>query len=1038
MTDQLDREAVPPSSARRRYLTILFADLSDSARLAAAMEAEDYADLLARLRRAFDEVIPKHGGTIVQILGDGVLASFGYPEAREDDGRRATEAALDLHDLVRRLQPDFPLAAKHALRLHTGIHSGLVLLDEGDALSGRMRLFGNAVNIAARLSSAAETDQILVSQETLGAESHFFQTDAGHVVTLQGIADPVTALGIIGRAPVGTRFEARSKRGLTPFVGRRAELGTLMQNLNDTIAGKPRFVAMVAPAGLGKTRLAEEFLARAAALDCQIHRGYCESYLSAEPMQPFLQMLRTLGGLNYGMSAALAAEGLQETLLRIAPALIPGLPVLLRALSLSLPAPGEKGAARSAPENTASAMAKLFEALAAAKPVVLFIDDWQWADAATRQILGAIRGLDHCSILVLLATREPAPGDIGLRDAQIVNLIPFSGEEADRTIAQLLPGWNTFTVAEIRDYAGGNPLFVEELCHSAAHDHPDRRSGRALSGKAWLDKLIEARVERLPAPQIELVRTAAVIGNVIPIRVLESITGCGADHPLVLALAEQDLIYPGEQQGTLRFKHGIARDVIYESVGLRQRKAMHMQIAEALRQLVSSGLEEELYEPLAYHYAAGGQATEAARYAELAGDKAMAASALDRAQVQYLAALAAIDLIEPSASNYQRWMVIVHRLALASVFDPSWERVEVLLRAVDLAAAHDDRHARARAEYWVGSNLYALGESGQAIRHLDIALDCALCVDDAPLLTAIRATLGQACAAACDYDKAIMLLDEAVNVGHAHRSRSRPGMAFAYALACKASVLGDRGLFDEAEQCFDDALAGIRGAGHEVEGSILCLRSCVLLWQGRWDDARQCALDAQQVAERVKSLYLYAMSLSLGAHAAWTAYGSTASLQALADATSWLESRERGLFISLNHGWLAQGMAAAKQWQAARQHAARALSRGRRQDRIGEAMACRAMARASAAGQSRKPAQHYLTLAMDNALSRGSPHEMAVTQLCDAEIRAARGERAGTAALLDKAEAAFEAMKMAWHLGSARRLRRELETPRSSGWTLPI
>ena len=414
-------------------------------------------------------------------------------------------------------------------------------------------------------------------------------------------------------------------------------------------------------------------------------------------------------------------------------------------------------------------------------------------------------------------------------------------------------------------------------------------------------------------------------------------------------LTEQDLIYPGEQRGTLRFKHGIARDVIYHSVGLHQRKALHKRIAETLKQQASSGLEEEFYEPLAYHYAASGQSAEAARYAELAGDKAMTASALDRAQIHYLAALQAIDLSEMSDDKYRRWMQIAQRLALACVFDPSREQLEVLRRAVDLAVGHHDVEATARAEYWTGYIYYALGESGQAVPHLEIALKHARSVGDARLAKQIGATLGQACAAACEYDKAIVLLDEAIDAKRKHRRSNRPAVGFAYTLACKASVLGDRGKFEEAYQCFDEALAAICGSGHEVEGSVLCWRSGVLLWQGRWEDARHSALGAQRVAERVKSHYLYAMSLSLGAYATWRREGVAASLQTIVDATSWLEGRERGLFISLNYGWLAEGMVAVKRWRAARRHAAYALTRGRSHDRIGEAMAFRAMARASAA-----------------------------------------------------------------------------------------
>ena len=158
--------AVP--SARRRYLTLLFADLSESTALADLMEAERYGEMLGELRRIFREVIPRHGGMLVRAQGDGILAMFGYPDAREDDGRRATEAALELHEAVRGLRVAGKLPGGRTLSLHSGVHAGLVLVADGDMELGRFELLGSVPNIAARLSDQAGADELFVSEETLG------------------------------------------------------------------------------------------------------------------------------------------------------------------------------------------------------------------------------------------------------------------------------------------------------------------------------------------------------------------------------------------------------------------------------------------------------------------------------------------------------------------------------------------------------------------------------------------------------------------------------------------------------------------------------------------------------------------------------------------------------------------------------------------------------------------------------------------------------------------------------------------------------
>ena len=1017
MTDR-PPQPTPDHRARRYHLAIVFSDLSDSTTLASTVEAEHYADLLAELRQAYQDVIPKHGGTIVRIQGDGMLAIFGYPDAQEDAGRRATEAALELHALVRELRLE-PSSLRHVvLSLHTGIHSGLVLLDDGDVFRGRFDLLGNPPNVAARICEAARRDEILVSEGTLGAESHFFRIGARRLLTLKGVAAPVAVHHVVERAAIRTRFEARVRRGLTPFVGRAAELAQLETALDAVAANVPRFVAIAAPAGVGKTRFAEEFLGRVAARGLPVHRGYCESYLSAEPLQPFVQMLRALFGLERDRTAVAQVQALERGLESLSPELATWRADLLHALSL--PADGT-GDVRSA-DGMTLALRALFDRLAAAGPLVLFIDDWQWADAATRHAVSAVRSLAR-PILVLVATRGSRAGDADMNDATVVELTPFTDAEAAEAINQLRPGLDPFLADKIQRHAGGNALFIEELCHAAAHDASERGLTGVPAGAAVLDTLIESRVARLPAEHAAVVRAAAVIGNVVPAWLLERVIGYPETHPVIAALAQHDLIFPGEVAGTLRFKHGLTRDAIYERVGLHERRAMHLRIAEALRAHTASGTDHQLWELLAYHYSSAGQPADAARFAELAGDKAMAASALDRAQVHYRTALDALDVLPLTSETDRRWSAIVQRLGTACVFDPARDQLDLLRRAVARATARNDQAAIARAEYWLGYVTYALGESRAAIAHSERALVASQRAGDGALTVEIEAMLGQARAAACDYAGALELLEAAITVKSKERTGTRRAAGLAYSLACKASVLGDRGRFADALACFEEALHALHGAQHEVEGSVLCWRSAVHLWRGDWGNARADAVAAQHVAQRTKTLYVFAMGRALAAYSDWVLARSPQALHDLGVATSWLEARDKGLFISLNYGWLTDGLATLARFAEARRSAARALQRTRKLDRLGEAMTYRALARMAAAGHGRRPPHHYLALAMRSAAERGAPHEVAVTQLCQAELALARHDRATALALLDDAGAAFATMGMTWHLAEVARRR---------------
>ena len=945
--------ASSPPAGQRRLLTLLFVDLSGSTAMAEWMEAEHYAAMLAGLRVLYERIVPHHGGAIARIQGDGMLAVFGHPEVREDDGRRATEAALELHAAVRGLQPPGPRPAGfEGLRLHSGIHAGIVLITEGDQMRGRFELLGNAPNIAARLSEAARADEIIASEESLGLQSQFFETGPRFMLQLRGRATPLAAYRVLGRSTIARRFDASVRRGLAPFVGRSAELAALDGTLARSLSGRTLWMGLRAGAGVGKTRLTEEFLRRAAD-QARVHRGYCESYLSAEPLQPFLQMLRGLDGLPDAPPELFAAQ-------------------------------------QSAPAQRADALLALLLALARRAPQVVCVDDLQWADDASLRLLHRLRlaaGREGLPLLLLTASR-PAVADHlpGAHDggAYILELPPLTESEAARAVQQLLPQIDPFIAAEVQRHAGGNPLFIEELCHAAADAGDGLATGQ--SSAAWLAALVESRVSRLPPEQASLVRLAAVIGNVIPAWLLEALSGCGELHPDVRALALQDFIFPDQRPGHLRFKHGIARDVIYEATGLHERQALHRHISAALA--AHGGAADQLHEQLAYHDAAANDWPAAAAHAEAAGDQALAVSALDRAKKQFRAALAALEFLPDDAARRRRWIGIAQRLGMACVFDASQDDLRVLKHAAQLAQAEGDASLIARTEYWLAYVGYALGETRDSLLHARAAVDIAQQCGDHALLAQLPGTVGQLQAAAADYAHALPMLDLAIA-----RQRARLGknaanqVGLSYSLCCRAYVLGDQGRFDQAHALFAEALAPFDGSGHAVEASIQGWRAAVLLWQGRWPEARQAADAAHRVGAQVRSMFTCAMGHAAGAYAAWMQTGDPAARQRILDAIAWLAPRGGGLYSSFNHGWLADILSTQGDAGAARHHVALALRRGRQHDWIGGAMAYRAAARLAARMGDNGRAQRYLALARGAGEQRNSAHEAAVTALLEAELK---------------------------------------------------
>jgi class 3 adenylate cyclase/tetratricopeptide (TPR) repeat protein len=1012
--------AARPAGARR-YLTLLFSDLSESTRLGTLMEPEDYAAMLDELRGLYRAVINLHGGKIARVQGDGVLAVFGVPQSREEDARRAVEAALQLHQEVAKIRPEGLSASYGSLALHTGVHGGLVYLADGDVERGRFELVGDVPNTASRLSGVAGRGEILASTESLGPELHFFKTDQHRQAEMKGRSQPLAICRIVARSAVHNRFQSSKARGLTPFAGRRAELDALREQLHNAMDGVPVGVTILGGPGVGKTRLAEQLANDPAALGFRVLRGYCEADLGAEPLQPFLQILRALCGIQPGVSkaraAALAAQMLAFT------------GESVRATLLQSMLPGHAGSRPAASEATILAMGSLFDALAVQHPILFLIDDVQWADDSSLQMLAAILQ-SHNPVMVVCTSRIAEVDAMARSSGHSFLLEPLGLEDARHNIRYRLPDADPFMVAEIHRYSGGNPLFIEELCHALSASQVDRPLENRVGGAAWLNTLIESRFARLPAAHAQIVRIAAIIGNVVPLWLLQQVSGQALQPVDLGELAAQDFLFPVADGDVLRFKHGITRDVVYASVALHERKAMHLQVAQALKDAAGQSELIDGHEALAYHFAACGQADQAAHFAELAGDKALGVSAMDRARAQYLAALDALDLSPVLTPGLKvTWCEVAEKLGMACVFDPLAlaHGLSIFERALDLATQTGDDGLIARAHYWLAYLCYAKGLAKRAAKHCEISLTLAEQKGYTRLAAQVRATLAQVLTSAADYKAAGRLYELALDDKRKHiRPGSAVAIGSAYTLSCQGLMLGDQGQFADAQNCFAEALDLLGDSKHSVGSSVRGWVAVVSMWQGRWEDALEVALFSSSIAELTRSRQLLATSRSQAGYSRWVLTGSPDSLKQLQQATTWIEERNGRFTTSLNYGWLVDAYAELGDVAATRRYAARLFMRAREHERIGEAMGCRALARLAANAGDFARAQHYLGLAFTCAQIRNSPHEKAVTQLYQAEIDIRRGLYGEARQALDQASAAFEKMQMVWHLDQAKVLQSRL------------
>lgn len=1012
-------------STSRHRIVLLFTDLSESTSLSRTLEPEEFDEVLERIREVWHRVTERHGGMVVRTQSDGALILFGFPQVAEDDGFRAVEAALDIHEEVGRLVFANLPASAAALKMHSGVHAGTVLVSPGDIERGRLDLKGDVANTAAMLSKEAPAGRILASVEALGPHANFFELESGPTwekAHTQGF----DARFVRGRSGVRRRFDSTARRGLTSFIGREkfvSRIGRFLSGVEDSDAAQSRCLVLVGPAGMGKTRLLEELMRRAAMPETVVLQGGCESYLGAEALQPFSQMVRGFFGVQ---TRTRAAELAPEVLDAIRP-WQSRLGAAWQSLLSLVTTDTELDVRQMSTGGMVGDLATFFTALSEEQPVLMLVDDWQWADDASRQLLGTL--LDAATgPRVILASRASDAGNVVIQGAPHLYLTPLAEAETRQAIRHWLPSADPFLCAQIYDYSGGTPLFIEELCHSASVGALARAIEDRGAAKNWLASLAATRLARLPEALADLVRAAAVIGNEVHLWLLEVAFGQAPAPEFLAALERSDFLYPTNVAGILRFKHGVTRDAVYQSIGLRERTALHERVLVALRSRGGEVMRNDYVEALAYHSRGAGHWDEASGFAERAGDKATRAFALDRARVHYELAMEALDRIaQPTPEQTLRWCQLSNKLGMTCVFDPLTlaGNPSVFERAVELAETIGDANVLSRAKYWLAYICYSLGRFRESLQHTRGALALARQTGDQRLVVQIEATLGQVLAATCDYAQAIKLIDVAVDAKKL-RSRPRGGLAIgsAYALACKGGILADQGDFSAAHACFDEAIDLLAGSTHPVGNSVRNWIAVAHNWQGNWSEARRIAADSLRIAENTRALLLLSAARSAAGYAAWAADGSAAGLEQLGEAMHWMEERKGHFYASIYFGWLAAACVAEGRTDVARRHAFKVLQRARRGEHLGKAVACRSLAWTASLAGNEALSERWMQRAELAAGRRRSEREVALTQWMRGQILMAQGHGAQAQRWFADALGGFERMHMTWH---ARRAGRQLE-----------
>ena len=757
--------------AERRLVSVLFADLVGFTSLAEGRDAEETRELLSRYFDLAREVVARYGGTIEKFIGDAVMAVWGAPSAQEDDAERAVRAALELVDAVRTLGPGIDARA--------GVLTGEAAVTLGAV--GQGMVAGDIVNTASRLQSVAAPGAVLVGEATRRAAAGAVAFEPAGNQAVKGKAAPVPAWRAL-RVVAERGGRRRTETLEAPFVGRDDELRLLKDLFHATgREGRARLVSVTGPAGIGKSRLAWEFLKYVDGLVEQVwwHEGRSPAYGEGSSFWALGEMVRRRCGL-------LETDDEATTRAKVAATLREHVPdeVERRWVEGALLALLGAGATTTPSAELFGAWRTFFERLAESGTVALVFEDFNNADT------GLIDFVDHLlewsrsrPIYVLTLARpellDRRPDWHAKRNFSSVTLEPLPDAAMRRLLEGLVPGLPEATIDAIVGRADGVPLYAVETVRMLLADGKlELRDGRyvplgdipSLAVPETLTALIASRLDGLAPNERSLVQDAAVLGQSFTLAGLAAASGVPEAElaaPLRSLVRHEILALSVDprapDRGQYAFVQGLIREVAYHTLARADRKTRHL---AAARFFEAQG-SDELAGALAGHYLAARQnAGEGPEADALAAQARLAlTTAADRA--------AGLGSYEQAASFCEQALAVAtdqaDRAALLERAGDAWTKsgrsepaIARLRESIDRYRDLGDRRGTARALAVLGRALGQAQLIGEARAVLEPAIEEFADLEAEPEGVALLVGLARTAMVGEDYARALALADRAL------------------------------------------------------------------------------------------------------------------------------------------------------------------------------------------------------------------------------------------------------------------------------------
>ena len=844
----------------RKQVTVLFADLKGSMELLADRDLEEARKILDAVVERMMEAVHRYEGTVNQVMGDGIMALFGAPLAHEDHAVRACYAALRMQESVRRYAEEVRRSAGAPIAIRVGLNSGEVVVRSiGSDLRMDYTAVGQTTHLAARMEQTALPGSVLLTAATLGLAEGYVAARAMGPVPVKGLADPVEVFELTGVGAARSRLQARVPRGLSRFVGRGAELDSVIQALERVRSGHGQVVALVGEPGVGKSRLVWELTHSRRVHDWLVLGTASLSHGQATPYLPVIELLRAYFHIEDRDSAQSIRERVTGKVLALDRALESSLPALLALLD-ALPEDEQWTVldVTQRRQRTLDALRRLVLRESQVQPVLLVFEDVHWIDGETQSVLDAlIEGLAPAGVLLLLTFRPEYEHRWASRTSVTqLRLDPLPGESTRELLDALLGGHTTLDAlkALLAERTSGNPLFLEEIVRSLvesgtlAGDAEGYRLTRMPDAKSvppTVQAVLASRIDRLAPEDKRLLQTAAVIGKDVPVGILAELAATteNALREGIGRLEAAEFLYEVRlfPDPEYTFKHALTLDVAYGSLLQDRRRALHAAIVEAVEHQYAGRLAEHT-ERLTHHAIRGEQWDKAAAYALQAARRAMDRSATLEGREYADQGLAATNRLAPSRETLET-AVDLGQVLLTALF--ALGETEQLLAGSEAMLANAERlgdeRRLSRAQDSIANTLWQLGQYHRALPILEAALPAAERIRDQVVQILVGLDLGQVHRSMGNYRRGVEILDRVIGqlVGPLATDRMQrtlyPFVTTSNALSFCLSELGE---LERAGEVGNTAVMFAEPVQHRASLAVACVSAThPLLLQGRFEEA---------------------------------------------------------------------------------------------------------------------------------------------------------------------------------------------------------